>query len=67
MNADVMKNPPGWELVEKLAQATGMVSVQAECALDEALVMMSERAIVNHCTVYEIAVGVIDRTIRFCE
>ena len=62
-----MRNPPGWELVEKLAQAMGMVSAQAECTLNEALTMMSERAIVSHCTVYDIAVGVRDRTIRFCE
>ena len=48
-----------------VAQAQGMVSVQAECTLAEALVLMHDRAIVMGQTLNEIAVAVVDRTIRF--
>jgi hypothetical protein len=57
--------PPGWDRVVRLAQAMGMVSVQADCALDEALRLMNDRAFIHHCKVDDIAIGVLDRTIRF--
>jgi hypothetical protein len=43
----------------------GMVSVQADCTLDEALKLMRDRAAVHHCNVDEIAFGVLDGAIRF--
>jgi hypothetical protein len=46
-------------------QASGMVSVQAECTTSEALGMMKERAAVSGQTLDEIAKGVLDRSIRF--
>lgn len=57
-----MQDPPGWD---QIAQAMGMVSVQADCTLDEALDMMRDRAVVHHCNVDEIAFGVLDGVIRF--
>jgi AmiR/NasT family two-component response regulator len=48
-------------------QATGMVSVQAGCTLDEALALMQDRATVQGRTLDEIAGAVIDRSIRFGE
>jgi hypothetical protein len=62
----VMPNPPPTpEQLADLAFAMGMVSAQANCTLDEALVLMSDRAIVSQCTVYEIALAVVDRSISF--
>jgi len=42
-----------------------MVSIQADCELEEAYVMMSDRASVSHLSLDEIAVAVIDGSIRF--
>jgi hypothetical protein len=42
-----------------------MVSVQASCTPDEALVLMEARAAQIHLTLAEIAVGVIDHSITF--
>jgi hypothetical protein len=49
------------------APAVGMVSVQADVSLDEALNLIVDRAEVQHCSPHDIAAGVVDRTIRFCE
>jgi AmiR/NasT family two-component response regulator len=57
--------PPGSNFVRSLTQAMGMVSAQAACTLDEAFVLICDRASVRHCSVYEIATAVIDHTIRF--
>jgi len=57
---------PTWEeLTYKVAQAQGMISVQASCTVAEALVMMNERALVQHQTLAGIAEGVVYRRIRF--
>ena len=59
---------PGWvDPIDAIAQAMGMVSVQAECTVDEALVLIETRALVSHCAVDEIAVAIVDGSIRFCE
>jgi hypothetical protein len=42
-----------------------MVSVQAECTLDEALVMLKERAQVSGQTLAEVAAATVERRIRF--
>jgi len=42
-----------------------MVSVQAECTLDEALVLMKERALVAGESLLDIAEATVDRRIRF--
>ena len=49
----------------RVAQASGMVSVQAHCTPDEALVLMQTRADELHHTMAEVAVGIIDHSIRF--
>ena len=56
---------PGSGNVDVVAQAMGMVSVQADCSLDDALEMMTDRASVAHCYLIEIARGVVDGDIRF--
>ena len=53
------------EQLYRVAQAQGMVSVQAGCDLDAAIEMMHERARVHHQSLNEIAKGVLNRTIRF--
>ena len=53
--------------MERIAQAMGMVSVQADCTLDEALTMIGERAHVDRCAVDEIAASIVERSIRFGE
>ena len=56
---------PTDELVLRVAQAQGMISVQIDCTLDEALVIMRERALVQHQTLADVAVGVLEHRIRF--
>jgi hypothetical protein len=53
------------ELSYRVAGAQGMVSVQADCTLADALVMMIERAHVQHETLTQIAEDVLERRIRF--
>jgi len=55
----------GWDRVSQLAQAQGMVSVQAACTLDEALAMMGDRATVHSCSVDDVVREVLDGAIRF--
>jgi AmiR/NasT family two-component response regulator len=50
---------------DRVAQASGMVSVQAECSLDEAFVMIEERAQTIDLTTEEVAKSVVDRQFRF--
>jgi AmiR/NasT family two-component response regulator len=55
-----------WEdQLYRVAQAQGMVSVQAGCNLNDAITMMHERALVQHQSLNDIAKAVIDRSIRF--
>jgi hypothetical protein len=48
-----------------VSQASGMVSVQAECTVGEALVLMKERAQVSGESLLAIAEATVDRRIRF--
>ena len=57
--------PTAGEMSDQVAQASGMVSVQAECTIADALVMMKERALVSQQTLRQIADAVVDRQIRF--
>jgi len=47
--------------------AAGMVSIQADCELEQAYVLMSDRATVSGRKLEDIAHAVIDRSIRFGE
>ena len=62
-----MGNGSGFKHSAKVIQASGMVSVQAECTVDEALALMHDRAEVHGQTLDEIAEAVLDRRIRFGE
>jgi hypothetical protein len=42
-----------------------MVSVQADCTVEEALMLMQDRALVERRTLDQIADGVLDRSVRF--
>ena len=42
-----------------------MVSVQAECSPNDALSLMAERAQLEHVSLWALARGVIEHTIRF--
>ncbi|MGO9874311.1 MAG: ANTAR domain-containing protein [Acidimicrobiia bacterium] len=48
-------------------QASGMVSVQAGCTVDEALTKLQERARSTGQTIDEVAVAVVERRTRFSE
>jgi hypothetical protein len=48
-----------------LAQATGMVSVQADCSIAEALMLIEKRAQSTAWTVGRVARAVVDRQMRF--
>ncbi len=50
---------------DHVAQATGMVSVQADCTVVEAFRMMEERADLIDLTMEEVADSVLDRRLRF--
>ena len=46
-------------------QAEGMVSVQVNCPVGDALQLMADRAVVQGMTIEDVALAVIDRSIRF--
>ena len=55
-----------WDEINwRIAQASGMVSVQADCSCSEAVGMMRERARVERRSLEEIADAVVDRLTRF--
>ena len=49
----------------RVSQAAGMVSVQARCSLEEALVLLQDRAVVTGETLSEIADATVEREISF--
>ena len=53
------------ERIDRVAQAMGMVSIQADTTLGDALEMIADQANDRHCTIEEIATAVVDRRIRF--
>jgi hypothetical protein len=57
---------PTWEQRSDIVtQAAGMVSVQADCTLDEAIELIENRAALNGKTREETATAIIEREIRF--
>jgi AmiR/NasT family two-component response regulator len=56
-----------WERVTRLAQAQGRVSVQANCTMAEALVLMQQRADATRHTLDEIAEAVGQHRIWFSQ
>jgi hypothetical protein len=49
----------------QIHQAAGIVSIQADCELEQSYVLMSDRATVAQVSLDDIALAVIDRSIRF--
>ncbi len=55
-----------WELrSDRVAQACGMVSVQAECTVEEAFTLLTQRAQSTDTTVEDVARRVTERRMRF--
>jgi hypothetical protein len=48
-----------------VAQASGMISVEAHCSMNHAVVLMVTRAQETNRTLEQIAAAVVDREIRF--
>ena len=46
-------------------QAEGLVSVQVDCPVGDALQLMADRAVVQGMTIEDVALAVVDRSIRF--
>jgi AmiR/NasT family two-component response regulator len=53
------------ESIAKLAQAQGIVTIQADCSLDDALRKMLDRAQINEQSVSQIADAVVAHQIWF--
>jgi AmiR/NasT family two-component response regulator len=53
------------EHTRRIHQASGMVSVQADCTFDEAVALMRDRATTTGCTLEAVADAVLERTITF--
>jgi AmiR/NasT family two-component response regulator len=62
-----MGNGSPLEHIARVAQAQGVVSVQAACSTAEALDLMKDRAIVQGQTLDEVVEALLDRSIRFGE
>jgi hypothetical protein len=62
-----MSNPTSspWERNAKVAQAQGRVSVQADCTIDQALVLMQDRAVETDQRLIDIADAVVKHRIWF--
>jgi hypothetical protein len=63
--AQVPRRPPAPQHGVRLAQAAGMVSVQAGCTLSTAVLLMHYRAQLIGCSVGDIAIAVVERHISF--
>jgi AmiR/NasT family two-component response regulator len=50
---------------EQIAQAQGMVSVQVDCTLDDALLLMRARAASSDLSLAYVAEAILDGSIRF--
>ena len=50
---------------DAVAQASGMISAQANCSVNHAVVLMVMRAQEENTTLEQIAIAVIDQLIRF--
>jgi hypothetical protein len=53
------------ESTARVSQASGMVSVQADCTVGEALELLKERARVSGQSLEALAEAVVERRIRF--
>jgi AmiR/NasT family two-component response regulator len=52
------------EHTARVYQASGMVSVQADCSIDDALALMREHATSSHRSLDDVAQQIVERRIR---
>ena len=57
--------PANEEADPRVSQASGIVSVQAQCTVEEALQLLKDRAQVSGQTLVEIATATLEHRIRF--
>jgi hypothetical protein len=60
-----MDNSASFEQSCQLSQAQGMVSKQVDCTVDQALVLLNERAKVTGLRLEEVAIAVVSRRTEF--
>ena len=54
-----------WGHSDRVYQAQGMVALQADCTIDEALAKMTEEAKASHMSLEAIATAVVELRMRF--
>jgi hypothetical protein len=54
-----------WDHSDRVFQAQGMVALQANCTVDEALAKMAAEAKASHMSLEAIATAVVERRMRF--
>jgi AmiR/NasT family two-component response regulator len=54
-----------WRRSDRVYQAQGMVSVQADCTVDEALDKMTRKAEASGLSLEAVATAIIERRVRF--
>jgi hypothetical protein len=63
----LMATEPPFEHDTQVFQAAGIVSVQADCLIEQAIILMDARAELNGVALDEIAAAVLDQSITFGE
>jgi len=61
----LMDNDSSVEDTSRISQAQGMVIEQVGCTVDDALVLLNERAKVTGLRLEEVAIAVVDRRTQF--
>jgi len=59
------REPKVWDRIAQVAQASGMVSVQANCTPDEAYILMTARGEMTRRSIEQVAVAVLAHSTRF--
>jgi AmiR/NasT family two-component response regulator len=60
-----MGDGAAFEHSERVKEAVGIVRAQADCTMEEAFVLMHERAQISGVTMEDIVVAVLDHSIQF--
>jgi hypothetical protein len=60
-----MDNDTSVEQISQVPEAQGMVCAQVDCTIDEALLLLSERAQATGLRLEEVAVAVVSRRTQF--
>ena len=54
-----------WDRIARVAQATGVVSVQASCSPDDAYVLMTARGQISGRSIEQVATAILEHRSRF--